>query len=343
MPDDDISGSSPEASIVPSQDGPVSDVTPAADPSPADAEGEPSSMIDAVVAALHPKKDGADPPSAETEGQDTPQTPKDDDPLPEEVSEEELRDQKPRTARRIRQLLDKVSERDTAISGLKPKAEALDQLSSFMQQSGVSVDDLNAGIEIMSLIRRDPRAALEKLTPTITALQQFAGQVLPADLQERVRLGYLDEASARELAQLRNSERFTAQRAEESRRQQEAEAQQRAAEGFRNTVETTGNEWQRSKMSSDPDWAAKAPRVLELIELEVGRLGRAGKPPTAPQDVVAVCEKAYSQATTELKKHTPSPKPVKAPTDGSSSQSAVAEPKSMLDVIRNSLQATRAA
>ena len=221
MSDDNLSGSSPEAPI----EAPVSDVSTPEVSSTPDTGEQPTSMLDAVTAALHPKEGDAEPPPAQTEGKDAPKPPsKDDEPLSDEVSEEELRAQKPQTAKRIRQLLGKISERETQLSELRPKAEAIDQLAGFLRSSGVGVEDLNAGVEIMALIRHDPVRALEKLAPTIQFLQQFAGQVLPQDLDEKVRQGFIDEATARELAFRRNNERLQAKRVEDTHARQAEEA-----------------------------------------------------------------------------------------------------------------------
>jgi hypothetical protein len=339
MSDDVTAGSSP-ATGAESTSTATPDVSATAASSPADtSQGEQSSMLDAVRAALHPE-DKAASPAARTPDQDKAASASEDEELPEEVSEDELKEQKPRTARRIRQLLGKIGEYEKSLPDLKDKAATLDRVVEFMDKSGLKGNDLDEGLQIMALVRTDPVKAWERLQPTIQYLQQFIGEQLPADLLQEVQQGYITEPRAREIARLRNQQVHDAARQQEQAKAQEEADRTAEVERLRGQATSVGNDWQSKKMSTDPDWHAKAPRVLELIELEVYRTKAY---PQTPKDVIALCEKAYEQATKELRKQVPQATAKSPPVDPGSSTRSEAAPTSMLEAVRQGLRAGRAA
>ncbi len=307
----------------------------AADTSTGGNEGQDTqgSIADAVSAALKSPAKDEDSPASKTQDQTT----KAEDPdkakaeeLPEEVTEDELKDQKPKTRKRIEQLLGKVksvsAERDT----FAPKAAEYDKFVSFVQNAKLSQEDVQTTFHLASLVRNDPEKALEAITPIVQQLQQIVGAVLPAELQERVRLGYISEADAQELHRSKTSAKLANTRTEESRREAAEREENDRRTRLVSDVSSAVSTWETAKKTSDPDWHLKAARIDELVRLEVYEKGY----PQNPKAGVEMIEKIYDTVTKELRKFTPKPQAKDTSKTGGSSASTVAEPKDLLEAIR---------
>ena len=291
------------------------------------------SIADAVTAALKSPAKDEDSPASKTQDQTT----KAEDPdkakaeeLPEEVTEDELKDQKPKTRKRIEQLLGKVKsvsqERDT----LAPKAAEYDKFATFVQNAKLSQEDVQTTFRLAALVRNEPEKALEQLTPIYQQLQQLVGNVLPAELQERVRLGYISETDARELHRSRTSAKLANTRTEETRRETAEREENDRRTKLISDVSSAVSTWETAKKTSDPDWHLKADRIDQLVRLEVYEKGY----PQNPKAGVEMIEKIYDTVTKELRKFSPKPQAKDPSKPGGSSASTVAEPKSLLDAVR---------
>lgn len=296
----------------------------------------PTSMVEAVKAALAPKTGSEGSPPSQTPektnaGPDAAK--KDADELPEEVTEEELKDQKPKTRKRIEQLLGKVRTLGSQVGDLSGKAQQYDQIDGYIKRNGLSRDDVNVGFEVMGMMKSDPVKALERLTPIVQQLQQLVGDVLPAELQERVRLGYISEADARSL---NRSQRGEVLAREQTQRVQQQTTEQRETErvqGLVRDVSSTVSEWEKGKSSSDPDWHLKQGRVDQLVRLEVYEKGY----PKTAKEAVAMVNGIYDTVTKEIRKLGPRPQAL-TPVSGTTSTQTAAAPKNMLEAIQAGLR-----
>ena len=68
---------------------------------------------------------------------------------------------------------------------------------------GLSQEDVAQLFAWPRLLASDPKAAVEQLQEFTATWQEKVGQSLPADLKQKVDDGVLDEATAKEVAQLR--------------------------------------------------------------------------------------------------------------------------------------------
>lgn len=267
-PPDEIKNTTPET--------PVSETpkaeTPAVSP-PADGQDgkSPTSTLDAVMAAIKPKTEAGSS-DAKVAGKETAQETSSTEAKPEgeddgeelgEVTPDELNRYTSKTRRRVKQL---IEQRDTyrgQVESLTPKADALDRVNDYITQAGLSRDDVNRGFEIMRLMKQDPFEALRHLAPYVAKLQEITGGVLPAELQEQVRGGYISEAAAQELATLRARNALAQASAE--RQTQATQASQRQAES--SAVQAELNTWETSRAATDPDYQAKkAPLVQRFLK-----------------------------------------------------------------------------
>lgn len=305
------------------------------------------SMVDVVEQTLNPSEEGSSDSESGTDGKDAEPTQSAEadgeaeksDEL-KELTEEEINSYPPNSQRRIRDLVSQKNEVQGQLEELTPKAENYDRLINYMSENRIAPDDLNGALDITRLINSQNYAqALEKIAPIYNELQQKAGEVLPDDLSEQVRLGYIDETHARELHKLRVQEQNSSAQAEEERKQQELDKE---AEAWNNQVTTAVNAveaWAKQKASSDLDWHQKQQDVADKVEIALTRGGREGYPKTEA-DAIALAEKALEEVEARLKKIRPQPRERKEPVGQGASPHSVAKPKSTREAIEMALEAS---
>jgi hypothetical protein len=259
----------------------------------------PSSLLDAVMRGVQSDKAKTEvSPNSET-GKVSPD--EDNTPLPDEVTTEELSRYHSRTRRRIQQLLDRNKATATELGQLKPLAEQASRINQFVQASGLDFSEVNSGFELMALMKTDPFAAREKLAPIWSALNKVCGVELPADLQQKVDQGFVDEATARDLAQSKarahlaqNAQTRTVQTIHKQREQAE---HRQFSTSVQSTIKTFEDNWRKS----DPDFAVKQSRVTEKVELALSRMASKGETLKSPADAVKIIEDARKAVEVELK------------------------------------------
>lgn len=329
-------GSSPENELPTDQvETQVSDASAAAAPSTAETQGE-KSLLETVQAALKEgateSSPGSDPDSANAGSSQT-ETPtaQEDEPLGD-LTDEELKRYAPKTQRRMQHLLQQRHEADTRAAGFEEKATRFDQIVGFAETHRLSNEDVAGTFEIAALIKNDPIKAYEKVLPIALHLAQITGAVLPADLQERVNLGYLPEKDAQELARLQSQTKLREQR---SREEQEASEEQRKRDAHVANVreaESTANSWEEQKRKSDPDWSSKKELVLELLGAEVAKNGF----PQGKAATLKMLDSIEERVATQIARFKPAPREIR-PVTGASSARTSAEPKSAIEAAKAAL------
>lgn len=324
-----MSDSSPtEQDTVPAPEVSDASTTPAA---PSTADQGVGSMLDAVKAATAPEPKEASPASTTTETTTDPASTKvEEERLPDDPSEDELRDQKPQTRKRIQQLLSDRESLRGRVAELEPRVREFDTMLEFVRQNDLSKEDLDAGFEIMSLLKReDYEGALQKLQPVLAQVYRAVGAVLPADLQEQVNLGYITEQHARDLVRSRVQAATASSRLQRTEQQAQEERQAAEVKALVQKAAGAATTWETQKRQSDPDWHLKADRIHELTRLEVYEKGY----PQSEKHVVELLNGIYDRVTKEMRRFSPAPTAVK-PATGTAAARTAPEPKSMLDVVK---------
>lgn len=322
--------------------------TPQPDAEPAEssnAEGEKGDLLTRVKDALDKAKEKS--PASDEPGSTPEEPPADakkegaEEGKPGELTEEELARLKPKTRERIETLTRDVKDRETKIADLTPKAEKFEQIQRFVDDAGLSKDDVNTGFDVMRNLKNDPFKAYEQLRPIMDQLESIVGVRLPEDLHQAVSQGQLTEAHARELARTRSQATVTSQQLERTTRQQEQDRQRQESEAHVNDVASAVTEWEKTTGSKDPDWKLKQPRITELVELEVMRR-QAQNPRYFPskEEAIEISKKALERVETELKALRPTRRAVATTpsADAGSTRSTVAAPKSMLEAAKLGLK-----
>lgn len=286
MPENDTDVEVTESSTVESQDvnsadssgAETQDVTPATS-SPAEGEKE-LTAFDVVEKALSTEE----PPASEKENGEAeqkaeePKKPEAEDKLPEDPTEEELKNAAPTTRKRIEQLLDTRKGLQEQVASIEPKARQWDQIEEFRKANGMQPQHVANAIQIAALIETDPSRAYQVVDQLHRALAERTGESLPTDLRDAVKRGEITRDRAFELSRAQaKSQTLSAQRQADAVRQDE----DRQETDLRNQVASLGQTataWDQAKLTSDPDWHLKRDDVAQRMQL---RLQNEGFPQTA--------------------------------------------------------------
>lgn len=266
-----------------------------------------------------------------------------------ELSEEELAKFTKGQQHRIRELAEKTKTArveaetfKTEVEALKPRAERMDQLVGYMQKHDISPEHLDNALGLTALIQTgDYRKALPILEHLLTQVKTAAGDVLPPELQQRVDLGYLTEADAKELNRAKAGERQTQERAQREQEAQQNERAQREIEQITTRAVSTAEAWNQEQVRTDPDWNLKRDLVTQGMENELYRLGPKGYPRTE-KETRDILDKVKTQVEKNLSRFRPAPKAINPIVPGGSvSPRSAAKPKDMLDAVELGLANAR--
>lgn len=313
-----------------------------ADSSTAD-EGstEKGSILDAVSSALKEgdgegeedeaaeSSPGSEEGGGEKDGAEAKSTDEDD---LGELTDEELNRYKPRTQRRMKQLLGRIDEANKKTEELQPKAEAFEKIESFARENSIDEQTMNSLITYPVMRRDKPELALQMIEKEYHELLAETGKQLPDDLKQQVDHGYLTQQYAQEL-----SERRAREQREKTRAEQEREAQQRQAQEQQKNlvgdVQSALSEWEDNWSKSDPDYRVKRDEVHEQVELELIRRQQNRNLPQNRDEAVQMVEQARKRVEERHKRLRPQKPESRHVSGGTASSEAKSKPKSMFDVI----------
>lgn len=280
-------------------------------------------MLDAVQAALEPKE--ASPASIEP-GQEAAKA---EDPAKtaegeseDELSDEELKALSWKTQKRFKGLTTALKTRDGEIAELKPKAAEFDRMVDSISKANLDTREVDELIEVGGMLKSNPHAALAKMLPIVQALQSVVGETLPPELQERVRLGYISEADARELNKARASTNLLTRREQETQQQAEQREQQNQLQTHVTNSIKAVEGWEKQQADKDPDWHLKRKEVAEQVELAIQREAikrNARYFPTAEESVKLAAD-ALKTINERLKRFSPKPNDIRPTTPGASTR-----------------------
>lgn len=304
---------------------------------------EEISTFDAIMSAIKPEDDskGDDDKSGEDESESSKddaskdEKTNDEDDESGDPSEDELKAWKPKTRKRFENLQAKYRDVSERLVKAESDAGQYRQFVDFLDSNGLDQDEANRLFNIGALMKNDPFAALQAITPYYHQLLEITGQILPPDLMEQVNAGYLTRAHALEVSRARAMGRITptiAQRQQQRQQQKDSRQQGQIVVSMQNAVSA----WEQKWSSSDPDYASKKDRVLDRLELMLARAARDKKLPNTVEQAVALAEKARRDVEADFRKSRPK-KPVSVVDGGNSGNSHLPEPKDTRDVIRRAL------
>lgn len=268
----------------------------------------------------------------------------------DEPTEDELKLYPQKTQTRIRELVSRskaaeqlVAERTQEVEKLRPQAEQMDQLVSYMREHQIKPDDLNGSMQITALIntgRYDD--ALTALSPIINQLLTLTGRTLPPELQQDVETGYITPERAAELQRAKVAAQHASDREKQSQERQAVERSRAEGERITTLYGQSATAWENSKKTSDPDWSMKQPLVIEMAEAEMRRMF-ATDPTSLPRDAKSVNQLLDGILAKVEKTIAPFRAPLKAinPTTGRpASAGSATKPTSVMDAVNKALGMT---
>lgn len=315
------------------------DTSQGADATPNSSAETAGTMLDAVQAALEPKVAS---PATQEPGQadeaNPDGKPAEGEAADEELSAEELKALSWKTQQRFKKLTTTAKGLTAELEAVKPKAEEYDRMVGAIQRAGIDNRELDELVVVGGMLKSNPRAAYEKIMPIVRALENVIGEVLPADLQERVRLGYISEEDARRLNRSEANERLVTSRTQQSEAQRKADDEARARETLINSSITAAESWDKQQSAKDPDWHLKRSEVAEQVELAIVRESNKRREPYFPtaDEAVKLANDALKTVNDRLKRFKTKPAEIRPTTPGASTRSKSA-PKSTLEAINNAL------
>jgi hypothetical protein len=225
-----------------------------------------------------------------------------------------------------------LAERDA----LKAPAEQHGHIMAFMQEHGLTPEEVTEGYEVMAMLKSsDPDTlgkAREYFVKNLQALDGMLGFTLPEDLQERVESGFLDEEGARELATARAAKSLRDSRAEALAADEAAASKDREVRDAAQAITASVASWEDRIKTADPDYAKKA----KLIEDRALRIMQSEGPARNPAEAVALVERAHKEITAEFRAVLPKPRSI-LPNPPSVNTTATAAPASMKEAMIQAL------
>lgn len=222
----------------------------------------------------------------------------------EKGKEGEQEKEEPVPYKRFHEVVEQRTQAEEKLKVYEPQIQNYNNITRFCEENQITADQFDEALRVQALLNTNPEEALKKLLPLVEALQGYAGDKLPEDLQKKVDAGKIELDDAREIAQLRAKSQFSAKMSERNGKvameRQQAELQQK--------MEVEASKWETTKRSSDPDYKPKAKesdpdgkwelvrdRYMAMINQRSVVDGRTVfvNPVNTPQEMVALLEKAY--------------------------------------------------
>lgn len=254
---------------------------------------------------------------------------KDEEDESDEPSADELKAWKPKTRERFAKL--QVKYRDANERAEKAEAEAghYRQFVDFLDTNGINQNEANELFNIGALMKTNPFEALKLITPHYNSLLEITGNVLPADLVQQVKAGYMTQAAAFEVSRARAQGRVIPAVQQQTQQRQEVRQQGQNVASMQSAI----GSWEQKWSKSDPDYNVKKDRVLDRLELTLARAVRTNTLPKTAEQAVALAEKVRKEVETELRQ-TRVRKPVSTVDGGNANSSQQPEPKDSRELAR---------
>lgn len=260
-----------------------------------------------------------------------------------EESEEELKAWKEKlradTRERFEKLQKRYYQKEQKIVFLEGKLKEVEadatfkhQYDNFCRTNGISEDEANTLFDIGALMKNNPIKALEKLTPYYNQLLQVTGNVLPPDLAQQVKDGYINEPHAYEISRQRAMIHHNNVMAETRTVQQQQATQQdyqKLSTDIQGALANLESTWQKS----DPDYKLKSSRIQDRMKLTWLDMSQKRQMPRSKEEAVQIAERVKKEVERELRQFTPK-KAVNTVNGGGGVSQMKTEPKSTLDIIR---------
>lgn len=202
---------------------------------------------------------------------------------------------------RFQELVKEKNETRTQLEALKPQAERIEILDSYLNTHGIQPSEFTQALNYLRLIRSNPQEALTLMRPTYELLMQMNGEKLPTDLEAKVASGVMEPETAREMARLR----ATTVRQNQTTVQNE----QVAAQQHEYMINSGFSAWDTMKRGIDPGFRPKTAPTnpdgkWEMVNAKLLQL-RMERPPRNTREAQQLCQESYDLVSKALAQFAP--------------------------------------
>lgn len=239
-------------------------------------------------------------------------------------SPEEMKALKGKTKDRFNELLQQRDE-------FRGKAEEAEIIKTFMQENKISSDEMARMMGTLAHFNAgDYQGFLDGIQPLMDHAGTALGVNLPPDIQKRVDDGYVDPDSAAELAANRAASVEQQARLQYERGANQYQTQQAEATHIKSSVDS----WEADIRKSDPDYAQKENQIRANARALMAQFGQ----PVNADQALQLSKDAYEMTNEFIRQANPKPRAINPGPSSGSVPNAHAEPKSMLDAVRQGIR-----
>lgn len=300
-------------------------------------DAKEKSLLDVVKDVVRKGKESS---TAKPEGETSKEIPETDalkkdkeEPKKENTEEDTRFDKHPRFIKQQ----EKIKTLSESVDKLKPWAEKFEETTKWIESQNLTADEVKKGFDIMALMKNNPEKALHALAPYFQGLQEYAGIILPKDLQQKVDEGQVERALAQELARTRNAARTAELMADQTQKRYQSNVESGISQAKALQINQSVTRWQSGIISRDPDYARKEKHIVREVKAILN-----GRNAESEEEAIRIANQAYETVTRDLADLLPK-KVAVTPTSTSSSsanRSVISQPKTLLDAARNALLQT---
>ena len=204
-----------------------------------------------------------------------------------------------------------VAEKNTAkeqVARLEPQAKRIEQLDNFLKTNGIQEQEVENALNYLRLRRQNPEQAYQLIKKDYEQLAQYAGDVLPQDLQAKVAAGVIEPDVAKELARARMNQQHQQWNQQSTQQTQ----QQSLAQSMQGAVDTWASTISKTDTAMRPKAAGAVNGKWEYVSMALGQMQRQN-PPTSMEAAVKQAQEAYAEANKFYASVQPKKAAIKAP------------------------------
>lgn len=221
-----------------------------------------------------------------------------------EDTETKVEDKGPIPYERFTEVNEAKKNLEQQLKEVEPFVNAQKTLGEFFTKNNLQNEEIDFWLNVAANYKNNPEQALKMLEPHFQQLQSYKGEIIPADLQKLVDDGEMSLAVAKRLAAAENKQKFSQQQTKLTQEQ----IQQQESQRFVNEVQVSMHNWNKTKMSSDPDFKPKtngdSDGKFELVQKYLlADFPQSGA--RTVDDIVAFAEKTYETVNNVWKKNRP--------------------------------------
>lgn len=218
------------------------------------------------------------------------------------------------------------------LAAQKDYVAAQKSIGDFCIRNNITNEDFSYWLNVAAAIKNNPEQAKKLLEPHFKELQAFEGDVLSPELQAAVDNGEISIEWAKKIAASENQKKFTQNQARLTQEQLQQQSQQR----FMQEVQTSFQNWAKTKATTDPDFQPKK-NGEEDGKFEFVLHKMSAEYPSANiktvQDLIAFADKVYESVNKSFGKFVPQRNGTKNVRSNQSTSTVRGEPKTLEEAI----------